>query len=96
MRKIIQTKKAQEISAALLVDENPAKIIKENITVVKQFADTIDGQLTTAFKNFFDATSEQFNDFKDLATAVATAVINELINVFIVQKAVGMVKGTIK
>lgn len=93
--KINQTKKAQQISAALLVDENPKKIIKENITVVKQFADTIDGQLTNAFKNFFDATNKQFLDFKDLATAVTTAVINELINVFIVQKAVGMVKGAL-
>ena len=93
--KINQTKKAQKISATLLVDENNAKIIKENITVVKQFADTIDGQLTTAFTNFFDATNKQFLDFKDLATSVARAVINELIQVFIVQKLVGMVKGTI-
>ncbi len=69
--------------------------IKDSIVITKNFADTVDGQLTAAFKNFFDVTSEQFNDFKDLATAVATAVINELINVFIVQKAVGMVKGTL-
>ena len=69
--------------------------IKSNITVVKSFADTVDGQLTTAFKNFFDATNKQFLDFKDLATSVAQAVINELINVFIVQKLVGLVKGQI-
>ena len=93
--KINQTKKAQEISAALLVDENPKKIIKENITVVKQFADTIDGQLTTAFTNFFDNTKKQFLDFQDLATSVARAVINELIQVYLVEKLVGMVKGTI-
>jgi hypothetical protein len=71
------------------------KTIKDSIVITKNFADTVDGQLTAAFKNFFDVTSQQFNDFKDLATAVATAVINELINVFIVQKAVGMVKGTL-
>ena len=69
--------------------------IKSNITVVKQFADTVEGQLTNAFKSFFDIASQQFLDFKDLATSIARAVINELINVFIVQKAVGMVKGTI-
>ena len=69
--------------------------IKESIVITKNFADTVDGQLTAAFKNFFDVTSQQFNDFKDLATAVTTAVINELINVFIVQKAVGMVKGVL-
>jgi hypothetical protein len=93
--KIIQTKNAQKINTTLLLDEDNAKIIKENITVVKQFADTIDGQLTTAFKNFFDATNKQFLDFKNLATSVAQAVINELIQVFIVQKLVGLVKGQI-
>lgn len=69
--------------------------IKESIIITKSFADTIDGQLTTAFTNFFDATNKQFLDFKDLATSVTRAVINELINVFIVQKLVGMVKGQI-
>jgi len=69
--------------------------ITESIQVVKSFADTVEGQLTNAFKNFFDFTNQQFLDFKDLATSVARAVLNELINVFIVQKLVGMVKGTI-
>ena len=69
--------------------------VKNNITVVKDFADTVEGQLTNAFTNFFDLTSQQFLDFKDLATSIARAVINELIQVFIVQKLVGMVKGTI-
>jgi len=69
--------------------------IKENITVVKQFTDTIEGQLTNAFTNFFDFTSKEFLDFKNLATNVARAVINELIQVFVVQKLVGMTKGII-
>ena len=69
--------------------------IKDTIQVTKDFADTVEGQLTNAFKNFFDFTSKQFLDFKDLATSITRAVINELINVFIVQKAVGMVKGAI-
>ncbi len=75
--------------------ENINNTIKDSITITKNFADTVDGQLTTAFKNFFDATNKQFLDFKDLATSVAQAVINELINVFIVQKLVGLVKGQI-
>jgi hypothetical protein len=62
--------------------------IKENITVVKQFADTVEGELTRAFTDFFDNTSQQFLDFKDLATSITRAVINELIQVFIVQKLV--------
>ena len=69
--------------------------IKESILVTKDFADTVEGQLTNAFKSFFDIASQQFLDFKDLATSIARAVINELINVFIIQKAVGMVKGKI-
>lgn len=69
--------------------------LKTGITIVKSFADTVDGQLTKAFTDFFDLTSKQFMDFKDLATSVARAVINELIQVFIVQKLVGLVKGTI-
>ena len=69
--------------------------IKSNITVVKDFADTVEGQLTNAFTNFFDIASQQFLDFKDLATSITRAIINELINVFIIQKAVGMVKGKI-
>jgi len=71
------------------------KDVKDKITIVKSFADTVDGQLTTAFTNFFDATNKQFLDFKDLATSVARAVINELIQVFLVQKLVGLVKGNI-
>jgi hypothetical protein len=69
--------------------------IKESILITKDFADTVEGQLTNAFKSFFDIASQQFLDFKDLATSITRAIINELINVFIVQKAVGMVKGTI-
>ena len=69
--------------------------MQDAIQITKDFADTVEGQLTNAFKNFFDFTSKQFLDFKDLATSVARAVLNELINVFIVQKAVGMVKGAI-
>jgi hypothetical protein len=69
--------------------------IKDSIVITKSFADTVDGQLTKAFTDFFDITSKQFGDFKDLATSVARAVINELIQVYLVQNLVGMVKGTI-
>jgi hypothetical protein len=69
--------------------------IKDSIVITKSFADTVDGQLTKAFTDFFDITSKQFGDFKDLATSVARAVINELIQVYLVQNLVGMVKGAI-
>jgi len=69
--------------------------IKESITVVKQFADTIEGELTAAFKGFFDFTNKEFLDFKNLAMSVARAVINELIQVFIIEKMVSSIKGSI-
>jgi len=75
--------------------ENVIAKTKDAIQITKDFADTVEGELTNAFKNFFDFTSEQFNDFKDLATSIAQAVINELINVFIVQKLVGMATSAI-
>ena len=69
--------------------------MQESIQITKDFADTVEGQLTNAFQGFFDVASKQFLDFKDLAGSVARAVINELINVFIVQKLVGMVTSSI-
>lgn len=91
IEKKLQATQEGSVNSQNLVNDS----IKESIVVTKNFADTVDGQLTAAFKNFFDVTNKQFLDFKDLATAVTRAVINELINVFIVQKAVGMVKGAL-
>ena len=69
--------------------------VGESIQVVKTFAETVQGQLTNAFQKFFDFTSKQFLDFQDLATGVARAVLNELINIFIVQKLVGMISNSL-
>jgi len=69
--------------------------VNETIQVVKTFAETVEGKLTSAFQNFFDFTTKQFLDFKNLATGVARAVVNELINVFIVQKLVGMISSSL-
>ncbi len=69
--------------------------VTDSIQIVKTFAETVQGQLTAAFRKFFDFTSKQFLDFQQLATNVARAVLNELINVFIVQKLVGMISTSI-
>ena len=69
---------------------NVNETIKQSIIVSKNFADTVEGELTTAFTDFFDSTSKQFLDFKNLSRSVARAVINELMNIFVVQKLVGM------
>ena len=69
--------------------------VGQSIQVVKTFAETVQGQLTNAFQKFFDFTSKQFLDFQNLATGVARAVLNELINVFIVQKLVGMISNSL-
>jgi len=100
---IIQKGKQADIEKRLgtITDENNDSqnnfnnTIKDSIVITKNFADTVEGQLTSAFTNFFDATNKQFLDFKDLATSVVRAVINELIQVFKVQKLVGMAKGSI-
>lgn len=63
--------------------------VQSNITVVKQFADTIEGQLTNAFKDFFDFASEGFLDFEKLVKFVASSVIKQLVEIFIVDQIVG-------
>ncbi len=70
--------------------------VGQSMQVVKTFAETVQGRLTNAFKKFFDFTTKQFLDFQSLATNVARAVLNELINVLIVQKLVGMITGGIQ
>jgi tape measure domain-containing protein len=68
--------------------QNVTTNMQNAIQVTKNFADTVEGELTNAFKTFFDFTNKEFLDFKNLATSVTQAVINELIQVFIVQKLV--------
>jgi len=69
--------------------------VEESIKVVKTFAETIEGKLTNAFTDFFDFTSKGFGDFKQLATSVIRAIIAELIQMYIVQQAVGMITSAI-
>ena len=68
---------------------------KEGIQVVKTFAETIEGKLTNAFTDFFDIASEGFGNFKNLATSIIRAIVAELVQLLIVQKAVGMIKSSI-
>ena len=70
--------------------------MKETRTVVEQFADTMEGKLTAAFTNFFDFANKEFLNFKSLATSIASAVINELIQVMIVEKMVSSIKSSIE
>tara|TARA_R100000734_G_scaffold16817_1_gene12960 strand:- start:4367 stop:5869 length:1503 start_codon:yes stop_codon:yes gene_type:complete len=65
---------------------------KKQITVVEQFANTMDGKLTSSFTKFFDFASKEFMEFESLAKSVASAVINELIQIFIVEKLVSSIK----
>ena len=68
---------------------------KESIQVVKTFGETIEGKLTNAFTDFFDIASEGFGNFKNLATSIIRAIVAELVQLLIVQKAVGMIKSSI-
>lgn len=69
--------------------------VKNNITVVEQFANTIEGKLTAAFTKFFDFAGKEFLEFENLATSIARAVINELIQVFIVEQMVSSITSGI-
>jgi len=68
---------------------------KDAIQVVKTFGETIEGKLTNAFTDFFDIASEGFGNFKNLATSIIRAIVAELVQLLIVQKAVGMIKSSI-
>lgn len=70
--------------------------IKQTITVVEQFANTVEGKLTAAFQSFFDFTNKEFLNFKNLAMSVANAVINELIRVFIIEQLVSSISTSIR
>ena len=91
----IQKKLNESLALGNEEGEEQINQIKDTIQVVKTFADTIEGKLTTAFTDFFDIASDGFGDFKQLATSIIRAIIAELIQMFIVQKAVGMVKGAL-
>lgn len=68
---------------------------KESITIVEQFANTVEGKLTAAFQSFFDFTNKEFLNFKTLAMGIVQAVINELIKVFIIESLVASIKSSI-
>ena len=69
---------------------------KESMTVVEQFANTVEGKLTAAFQSFFDFTNKEFLNFKNLAMSVANAVINELIRIFIIEQLVSSISTSIR
>ena len=94
-QKEIQDKLNASLANGNKEGEKQINQIKDTIQVVKTFADTIEGKLTTAFTDFFDIASDGFGDFKQLATSIIRAIVAELVQLFIVQKAVGMIKSSI-
>ena len=67
--------------------------VKQQVTVVEQFQNTVEGKLTNAFANFFDFTNKEFLNFGKLTQNILAQVINELIRVFIVKKLVDSIMG---
>ena len=68
--------------------------IQEQIKVVEQFQNTVEGKLTTAFSNFFDFTKKEFLDFGNLSKKILSEVINELIRTFLIKRLVsGIMTG---
>ena len=94
-QKEIQDKLNASLSSGNEEEEKLTNQVKESIQVVKTFAETIEGKLTNAFTDFFDITSEGFGNFKNLATSIIRAIIAELIQLYLVQQAVGMITKSI-
>lgn len=100
-QQITDAEEIEKRKSALLngsqIDFDPAVLnpLKESVTIVEQFANTVEGKLTSAFQTFFDFTKKEFLDFKTLAMGIAQAVINELIKVFIIESLVASIKSSI-
>ena len=93
----IEKRKAELLSGSK-IDFDPAVLnpLKESVTIVEQFANTVEGKLTSAFQTFFDFTNKEFLNFKNLAMSVAQAVINELIRIFIIEQLVSSISTSIR
>jgi len=76
-----------------ILDQTEA--IKEQVSVVELFQNTIEGKLTNAFSNFFDFTKKEFLDFGKLSQKILSEVINELIRTFLVKRLVSGIIGGI-
>jgi len=69
--------KSKVEAAVAVFSESVNKGVEDTISVVKQFEDTIEGSLESAFENFFDHTSDGFMDIKSLFKQVINDMIKE-------------------
>ena len=81
-----------DIQKAKKVDQ---KAVEDQIKVVENFSNTVEGQLTNSFKKFFDFTNAEFLNFGNLAKSVLNQVINEVIRLMIIAPLVKTITGTI-
>jgi hypothetical protein len=71
------------------------KAVEDQIKVVENFSNTVEGQLTNSFRKFFDFTNAEFLNFGNLAKSVLNQVINEVIRLMIIAPLVKSITGTI-
>jgi hypothetical protein len=88
-------KEAQALQERKLAREKDDEAIKNQIRVVENFSNTVEGQLTNSFKKFFDFTNAEFLNFGNLAKSVLNQVINEVIRLMIIAPLVKTITGTI-
>ena len=86
-----EAKKRKENQANILLESEE---LQEQMKVIEQFQNTVEGKLTTAMSNFFDFTKKEFLDFGELSKRILSEVINELIRTFLVKQMVdGIMTG---
>ena len=81
-----EARKRKENQANILLESEE---LQEQMKVIEQFQNTVEGKLTTAMSNFFDYTKKEFLDFGELSKRILSEVINELIRTFLVKQMVG-------
>ena len=69
------------------------KGLKTSIDVVQDFKDTVEGDLTGAFQDFFDHTSQGFLKMKDLIGSVVDSIIAEIIRLAVIKPIVDFIVG---
>jgi hypothetical protein len=85
---------ASDMDAAIAkFKEQFEKGIKGSIDVVQNFKDTVEGDLTGAFQDFFDHTSQGFLKMKDLIGSVVDSIIAEIIRLAVIKPIVDYIVG---
>lgn len=85
--------KSKVEAAVAVFRESVTKGAEDTIDVVKDFKDTIEGTLETAFEDFFDHTSDGFMDLKGLFRQVINEMIKEALRLQVIAPLISALTG---